>query len=97
MMERGASRCGNAYLFTLKDVLVDFDRLRVDHVEVGVEALGEPLGQFFLDGHGLVRIRVDRALELLQAVRQVGPLTGPLERRQVLRQLVREALGIYLN
>ena len=32
------------YPFTLENVLVDLDRLGMDHVQVRVEALGEPLG-----------------------------------------------------
>ena len=56
------------YPFTLENVLVDLDRLGMDHVQVRVQALGEPLGQFLLHGHGLVRVAIDGALELLQTV-----------------------------
>ena len=66
-------------------MLVHLDRLVVDDIQVRIEALGQALCQFFLDRDRFVWIAVDCTLQLLQAIRQVGPLASALKRGQNLR------------
>ena len=75
-------------------MLVDLNRLAMNHVQVGIEALGETFGKLFFDGDWLVRITIDGALQFLQTVAEISPFTSALESLQNLRQLVRKALSV---
>ena len=76
-------------------MLVDFNCLVVDHVQVGIQALRQLLRKLLFIGYWLIWIAVNGAFELLKAVAEVSPFSSPLKCCQNLCELFREALSVY--
>ena len=56
----------NTYRLASEYMLVHLNRLVMNHVQVRIETLGQPLGKLFLDGYWLIRIAINRSFELLK-------------------------------
>ena len=85
----------NTYGLTGEDMLVDFNCLVMDHVEVGIQALRQSLRKLLFIGYWLIWIAVNSAFEFLKAVAEIGPFSSPLKCCQNLCELFREALCVY--
>ena len=74
--------CCVTYDLASEDVLIDFNCLAVDNVQIRVEALSQALSQFFLHWNWLIGVLINCALKFLQAITQIGPFSGTLKSSQ---------------
>ena len=85
----------NTYGLAGKDMLVYFNCLVVDHVQIRIQTLGQSLRELLFIRNRLVWVAINGAFELLKAVAEIGPFSSPLKCCQNLCELLREALCVY--
>ena len=69
----------NTYNFALEHLLVDVDRLLVDHGEFRSEALAQALRQLFFIRSHTIWVLFEGAFEALEQIAEVDPLGGSRE------------------
>ena len=65
--------------FTLKHLFVDFKRQLMNNIDFRIKTLSKPLSQISLPWNLQALVLLDHLLDLLQAVAQICPFSGPLE------------------